>query len=272
MRYHASPSLRPVAPAHPSQRPPLDETRGDYAIRFAHDQSDLDACYRLRYTVFNLELGEGLAGSERTQLDVDKFDAQCHHLMVIHESSGTVIGTYRIQTAAMADAGLGFYSAQEFDLASMPDEMTAGSIELGRACISREHRNRVVLFLLWRGLMAHLLWNKKRYLFGCSSLTSQTASDGLWAFEHLERKGLVQRDWFCATRPGFECTATDFSTNAEDFPIPSLFATYLRHGAHVCGGPALDREFGTIDFLTLIDKQEFDSRLAALFALGLPER
>ena len=35
--------------------------------------------------------------------------------------------------------------------------------------------------------------------------------------------------------------------------IPKLMAAYLAIGARICGEPALDRDFKTIDFLTLLD-------------------
>lgn len=42
--------------------------------------------------------------------------------------------------------------------------------------------------------------------------------------------------------------------------IPKLLRAYLTIGAKVCGTPALDREFQTIDFLTLLD---WEAMLAA---------
>jgi putative hemolysin len=35
--------------------------------------------------------------------------------------------------------------------------------------------------------------------------------------------------------------------------VPKLLRTYLTIGARIGGPPAWDREFGTIDFLTLLD-------------------
>ena len=35
--------------------------------------------------------------------------------------------------------------------------------------------------------------------------------------------------------------------------IPPLFKGYLRLGAKICGEPVFDHEFGTIDFLILLD-------------------
>ena len=47
--------------------------------------------------------------------------------------------------------------------------------------------------------------------------------------------------------------------------LPSLFRTYLRYGTLVCGPPAIDREFKTIDFLVLLDSEALDPRSRALF-------
>jgi putative hemolysin len=36
-------------------------------------------------------------------------------------------------------------------------------------------------------------------------------------------------------------------------PVPKLMRAYLTLGAKICGDPAIDREFSTIDFLTWLD-------------------
>jgi putative hemolysin len=41
----------------------------------------------------------------------------------------------------------------------------------------------------------------------------------------------------------------------EPVMIPKLVRAYLTLGAKICGPPALDRQFKTIDFLTLLDLQ-----------------
>ena len=43
--------------------------------------------------------------------------------------------------------------------------------------------------------------------------------------------------------------------------IPKLLRAYLSIGAKICGPPALDREFKTIDFLTLLDWHELPEAL-----------
>jgi putative hemolysin len=44
-----------------------------------------------------------------------------------------------------------------------------------------------------------------------------------------------------------------------------LLRAYLTIGAKICGLPAIDREFGTIDFLTLLDLQTLPKIVRAHF-------
>lgn len=245
--------------------PDLDHVRGRYRVRFARDARDLDTVFRMRFEVFNLELGEGLEESFETGRDTDPFDAQCQHIMVIDEESGQTIGTYRLQVAESAEAGVGFYSATEYDLSALPSEVIANSIELGRACITREHRNRTVLFLLWKGLASYVLWNRKRYFFGCSSLTSQDPLEGLRFMDQMRRTGHLHPDWLVRAQPAYACVVDDYEPSANDAPVPTLFGTYLRYGAKVASEPALDRFFGTIDFLTILDVAAMDERTFRTF-------
>ncbi|MCH7780408.1 MAG: GNAT family N-acetyltransferase [Acidobacteria bacterium] len=55
---------------------------GKYKLRFASTLAELEAVQRLRFEVFNLELGEGLEESYATGLDQDRFDPVSHHLMI----------------------------------------------------------------------------------------------------------------------------------------------------------------------------------------------
>ena len=178
---------------------------GRYEVRFARSQSELDAILRLRFEIFNLELGEGLESSYATGLDLDEFDAVCHHLMVLDATSGEIVGSYRLQTSGMARQHLGFYCETEFDLSTLPPEVLDRSLEIGRACVSRSHRSSHVLFLLWKGLARYVAANGKRYLFGCSSLTSQNPLEGKALMNYLEANGHVHSDLAVQPQPGYEC-------------------------------------------------------------------
>ena len=64
-----------------------------YKVRIAESDADVADAQRLRYAVFNVELGEGLSESEATGRDADPFDAVCDHLLIEHVVSGAIIGT-----------------------------------------------------------------------------------------------------------------------------------------------------------------------------------
>src|SRR5712691_668148 len=89
--------------------------RGAYQLRFAESREDLEAAFRLRFLVFNLELNEGLECAYGTGYDTDEFDKTCDHLIVEHRPSRQVVGTYRLQTGRIAARNVGYYSAREFD-------------------------------------------------------------------------------------------------------------------------------------------------------------
>ena len=220
-----------------------------YRLRLAETAADVQAAQALRFDVFNLELDEGLVQSYDTGLDADPFDDICDHLLVEHAVSGDVIGTYRLQTGRAARAGRGYYSEREFDFA--PFEPLRGEIvELGRACIHRDHRSFAVLNLLWKGIATYAQGHGARYLLGCSSLTSQDEAAGAAAYARLQPHLAPPAR---RTRPvaHFACALHDVAQTAP--PVPRLLSAYLALGAEICGPPAIDREFRTIDFLTCLD-------------------
>lgn len=263
-------SLAVIQPAaHPVFKdsfPQKEISEGRYVARFARTTEEVFAALKLRFEVFNLELGEGLQSSFLTGRDMDEFDEQCHHLIVVDtENQDRVVGTYRMQTSDMARAGSGFYSNVEFELSKLRPEVLSDSIELGRACVAQDHRSTAVLFLLWRGLAAYLTHNRKRYLFGCCSLTSQDPVDGLRVMRLLERNGQIDPSFNVTTQPGFECIGDAEAGADQEVRLPKLFQIYMRYGARVCSRPALDRQFKTIDFLVLFDVKAIDEQSRKMF-------
>ena len=225
--------------------------RTGYTVRFAKSRDEVMAALRLRYEVFNLELNEGLSTSHAQGMDEDEFDAVCDHLVILESSSGAVVGTYRMQTGAMAARNLGFYSAREFDL-SVYEHLRGEIVELGRACVHRDHRSIIVISLLWKELVRYAMSHQGRYMIGCSSLTSQDPALGKSMYLRFEReKHLVEEALRTYPMPDF--ALPEVEPLPESPPPPKLLRAYLGVGAKICAPPAIDREFKTIDFLTMID-------------------
>ena len=221
-----------------------------YAVRLARDRADLFAAQTLRFLVFNVELNEGLESSCATCRDSDPFDEVCDHLVVEDRATGDIVGTYRLQTGAMAVANRGFYSAGEFDFAPLAPFLPE-IIELGRACVHSQHRNIAVIGLLWRQVIVYARERGRRYLVGCSSLPTVDSAVGTAAYSQLMRTHLAPEPWRTRPLPAFDCPLDEIAR--EPVRIPRLLAGYFSLGAKICGPPALDREFRTVDFLTVLD-------------------
>jgi putative hemolysin len=253
----------PLAP----RKPRIHAEVGRYRLRLAETEQDRNAACRLRFKVFNIELGEGLASSYQTGMDADQFDRFCAHLLVEDQQQADpvrrVVGTYRMQSGATAARNLGYYSEQEFSFA-VYEPLRADILELGRASIDREHRTPEVLTLLWRGIAQYASDMGLRYLIGCSSLNSKDPAEGWQAYRQLERYR-VSPEFATEPKAGYACPSELGGLDAQPSPqpedpmlrvptkVPKLLKTYVAIGARICGPPAWDREFGTIDFLTLLD-------------------
>ena len=111
------------------------------------------------------------------------------------------------------------------------------------------------LGLLWQGVAQYGRRHGTRYFVGCSSLTSQDQSVGAAAYHELSRDHLVEPALRTEPLPAFRCSLDTPATTPPK--IPKLLRAYLSFGAKICGAPAIDREFGTIDFLTVVDMERF---------------
>lgn len=248
-------------------KPRIHAEAGRYRLRMARTPEDRDAACRLRFKVFNIELGEGLESSYHTGLDTDQFDLFCEHLLVEDKVDRRIVGTYRMQSGTTAAQNLGYYSEQEFNFAPY-EPLRPGILELGRASIDREHRTPEVLTLLWRGIAQYATDMGLRYLIGCSSLNSKDPREG-WQMYHQLESYRVPPEFATEPTAAYACPTEQEGAHAQQLErshesetpaapsaqvkVPKLLKTYLAIGARIGGPPAWDREFGTIDFLTLLD-------------------
>lgn len=228
-----------------------------YTCTLAQSTDDLEQAQRLRFEVFNLELKEGLSSAYETGLDADPFDSVCDHLIVRHKASQQVIGTYRLQSGTTAAQNLGYYSEQEFDFTPY-EAIRHQVLELGRACVHKSHRNLSSLSLLWKGIACYARVHDLCHLIGCSSLTSQNPAEGLEVYRMLSERFHAPRHLSTYPHPEFACVSKEALTIRPD--IPKLLRAYLTVGARICGPPALDQSFGTIDFLTLLNLRDLSPR------------
>lgn len=247
--------------ANSSRVPHIWLESGSYAARLAATAEERASAFRLRFRVFNLELNEGLPSAYKDGYDIDRFDQVCDHLIVEERESRKVIGTYRLQMGDVAGRHHGYYSEREFDFSPF-ETMRSQVVELGRACIDRDHRSSEVLHLLWRGIASYVLAQGGRYMIGCCSLSSLDPTLGHAVYGSLAAY-IVEPALMTRPAPAHVLPAAPESI--DNARPPKLLRAYLTIGARVCSEPAIDWEFKTIDFLTLLDLQTLHPRMAARF-------
>ena len=253
--------VQPAIDIHTPAKEDLRLEAGAYVARLALTRQERNETYRLRFLVFNLELNEGLESAYVDGYDKDRFDDVCDHLIIVDKTTGEIVGTYRIQMGDVAGRNFGYYSEQEFCFTPY-QAMRSQIVELGRACIRRDHRSSEVLHLLWRGIARYALMNGGRYMMGCCSLTSQDPDLGYAVHDSLSA-WMVEPELRTVAKGAF--VMPQRVAVLPDTRAPKLLRAYLTIGAKICSAPAIDREFRTIDFLTILDLQSLHPRMAKRF-------
>jgi putative hemolysin len=253
-------------PTAPPLADPLDagfgELRGgNLGVRIATTEAELDAVQSLRYRVFYEEMGAIPSEQARiSQRDRDDFDRVADHLLVVDHAIGPgpegVVGTYRlIRQPAAARIGR-FYSADEYDIATVIG-FPGHVLELGRSCVHQGYRGRSAMQLLWRGIAAYVFLHRIDLMFGCASLPG-TDPDAIAAeltylyHNHLAPPALRPRalaDRYVDMRRVDPAT---LDPRRAVTGLPPLIKGYLRLGGFVGDGAVIDRQFNTIDVAVVV--------------------
>ena len=238
----------------------VDIWSGSLRVRLATTAAEIDAAQALRYRIFYEGLGARPPSEARhRRRDVDRFDDDCDHLLVLDHSrggGGLVVGTYRLLRREAAARLGGFYSADEYDLAPLlayPGEI----LELGRSCVDPVYRQRPVMQLLWRGLAAYVFQHDIALMFGCASFHG-TDPDALAAplsylhHHHLAPLGLRPRALSDRYVDMCRLRVAAVDSGRALASLPPLIKGYLRLGAFVGDGAVIDEQFNTTDVCLLI--------------------
>ena len=238
----------------------VDIWAGPLHVRLAATADDIDAAQALRYHVFYEGLGaRPLSEMLRRRRDMDRFDDDCDHLLVLDRSrggGGLVVGTYRLLRRQAAVRLGGFYSADEYDLAPLlaqPGEI----LELGRSCVDPGYRQRPVMQLLWSGIAAYVYHHEIGLMFGCASLPG-TDPDTLAAplsylhHYHLAPASLRPRALNERYVDMSRLMIGAFDPGLAVATLPPLIKGYLRLGGFVGDGAVIDEQFNTIDVCILV--------------------
>lgn len=223
-----------------------------YEVGTVHNSIDLEKAFQLRDEVFR----ETFPDLRVNLQQMDYLDPYADILYVRHKQSGEIIACYRLLHSQLSPA---FYSAEEFEISEFLAE-PGSKLELSRACVAAEHRNGIVLHLLWKGIASYMECTRSQYLFGLSSVNHKDTQDIFHLYQFLKTNGYIGENFEIIPRKGYKFVNwyTIMESFIDDGPetlpnnVPSLLHSYLRAGAKIYGAPAFDPYFHCTDLFTVL--------------------
>lgn len=243
---------------------------GPYVLQIARSKAEVLDCFKLRHQVFFVEMA---SNPKKSKLDFDQYDNFCDHLIILHEPTRQIVGTYRMNFSKTSTM---FYTASEFDITNWIQNQKNPFIELGRACIKKEHRRGLVISLLFRGLFEYMNQMDAEKLIGCSSIKVNDARSAALAFKYFEMTNSLSAEIFKPQNKYemkdlffwlmvFSNGLSENQMHEAEEKIPSLLKLYIKAGAKICSYPAYDEEFKCIDFVTIINRSEMNQKVTKKF-------
>lgn len=233
----------------------------EFSIKLAETPDEKRAAQRLRYRVFVEELGAKTdPNSAALGIERDVYDDHFNHLILQDKTlpdTDNVVGVYRLLLGEDEGKGLGFYSADEFQLDKI---IGCGrkTVELGRSCVDPRYRGGLAMHLLWNGLADHVSEHRIEVLFGVASFPGTDAGAIAHGLSYLHHKHLAPLDLRVAAH-GKNAISMDILSEKETDrlaalkQIPPQIKSYLRLGGTVGDGAYVDHEFNTIDVCLVVD-------------------
>ena len=233
-----------------------------YTVETLWRKQDLEELIELRKHSFFDEFDSELVAN----IDLfDDYDMAADHVVVRSRDTKEIVASYRILNS---DFTRKFYSAEQFDIQSLQG-LEGTKLELSRAVVHKEHRNGIVLAMMWKGLAGYAVRSGADYFFGCSSVKSTSPKMAYSMYKYLEA-AKAPESLFVGIYDDYQF---DEALDADDLlpdevikpMIPSLLRAYIKAGSKIVSEPALDKKFKCFDFLTMLDIKSLDPQYRKKF-------
>ncbi|GIX12171.1 MAG: ornithine-acyl-ACP acyltransferase [Paracoccaceae bacterium] len=238
--------------------------------RIARTPEEIAAAQRLRYRVFVEEMGARPSPEDAAlRLERDPFDPYVDHLVLIDNALAgdpldRVVGVYRLMRDDVARAGIGFYSATEYDLGPL---LASGRrmLELGRSCVHPDYRGGLAMHLLWSALGDYVVRHGIEIMFGTASFHGNDPGPLAEPLSYLWHHHLAPPELRVRALPGHHVEMNRMPAEAVDRlralrAVPALIKAYLRLGGFVGDGAYVDPVFNTVDVFLVMDTQRMAAR------------
>jgi len=219
----------------------------------------LEKVFFLRHKVFLKTTGR----------EEDEFDKFCSHVAVVDKDTRDVVGTYRLLLRSVADKNRGFFAETRFDLTNIKKNCQGELLEMGRACVDEAYRKYPIINLIWKAIESYVEQHDVRYLFGSSRIDNPTLEKVGQVFKFFKENFYSGPDF--RVYP-LKNTAYPYAKELKNYNkiavmrmFSALIKSYLKMGALVCGEPALNKTFGTVNFFMLLDMKKINNSYKGKF-------
>ncbi|MDO9562206.1 MAG: GNAT family N-acetyltransferase [Bradyrhizobium sp.] len=252
---------------------------GALEVRLAQEKREVRRAQKLRYRVFYRD-GSAIADAATllARRDKDAFDRICDHLMVIDHAAKPsmrgrqpVVGTYRLLRQEVAERHGGFYSENEFDIASLTGRHAGlRFLELGRSCVLPRYRTKRTVELLWHGIWAYVRQHRLDVMIGCASFEGTDPDRVAMPLSFLHHYAQAPAAWRASAHPSRRVEMNRMAKEAINpkaalHELPPLIKGYLRLGAFIGDGAVIDHQFGTTDVLIVMPVSAISARYIGHF-------
>jgi putative hemolysin len=238
----------------------------------ATSQADIERSQRLRYSIFFDEMGAEPSPEMRAAgRDFDEYDDFCDHLLIEDISTKQIVGTYRILRRSQLPAGKKFYTENEFDLSKTLSHFKGEVMELGRACVDINYRDRATIQLLWRAIGEYTAKYNVELMFGCGSFSGSDYNDHAVALSYLYNHHLAPTEFRpSAVAESFKpinlMTADKYDAKRVLATMPPLLKGYLRLGGFIGDGAFEDQVSNTTDVCVVLETNNISQKYFDKFA------
>ena len=144
-----------------------------------------------------------------------------------------------------------FENNDEFDVEKFND-YDGEVLELGRACVHKDFRSKVVMQMLWNGLAAYMFDYDIKLMFGCGSFLGTDLEEYKQPLSYLYHNHIAEGDLEIEAKTkdkrDYPVLSKEEINDLEAFKqLPTMIKGYLRVGCKVSKSIFIDWNFNCFD-------------------------
>lgn len=224
-------------------------------------QKRINQVFKLRHKEMICEYNNKKNGDG---IDCDEYDKYCDHAIVIDTLNDEVVGTYRfIKKEHVSNINNRFLLESEFNIDELKNK---NLLEVGRAVVSKEHRDGSVLLILWKEALHYAINQNIDIMLGTASFHGINPEVYLNSLLYIKNKYSSEYNCYAINNVYEINDICDIDETKVRKEIPPLIKGYIRMGSKFGKNVYIDYDFHSCDVLVITEIKNIDKRYFHKFA------